>query len=104
MYIKTINIKESIDEYLNDLQNETVLGTEDYSMVQRQKADIKGEFQSLFIQANAVLTFSINDNLDVTVQISNLIEKELNEELSNIFDAEDIPALITLYRLKYELG
>lgn len=54
----------------------------------------------MFIPTNVVLTFSINDSLDVTVQISSMLEKQLNEELSQIFCQEDIPTLIEIYKLK----
>ena len=54
----------------------------------------------MFIPTNVVLSFSINDSLDVTVQISSMLEKQLNEELSQIIVQEDIPTLIEIYKLK----
>lgn len=54
----------------------------------------------MFIPTNVVLSFSINDSLDVTVQISSMLEKQLYEELSQIFCQEDIPILIEIYKLK----
>lgn len=83
--MKSIRIKESIDQYLRDVEKEAKFGSEDYYMIQGQKSRIKGNFETLFIPTNALLTFSINDNLDVTIQISSMLEKELNEEMSQMF-------------------
>ena len=100
VYIKSIDIKASINQYLIDIENEAVFGSKEHEMIQEQKSRIKGDFQTLFIPSNVVLTFSINDNLDVTIQISNMLEKQLNHELLQLFCSEDIPTLINIYKLK----
>ena len=64
---------------------------------------ILGEFKPYFIPANAILNFSINDKLDVTIQVSSDIEQKLYNQLSTTFNNEDIRLLRILYKLKDEL-
>lgn len=54
---------------------------------------MQGDFKPYFIPANTVLNFSINDNLDVTIQVSSDIEQKLYNQLSITFNNEDIRLL-----------
>jgi predicted transcriptional regulator len=44
------------------------------------------------------LFFSINDNLDVAVQLANKQEHNIQEELARAFNLDDIPTLWQMFR------
>jgi len=57
-----------------------------------------GDFKAFFIEQNVDLFFSINDNLDVAVQISSKQESIIYEELEKAFVEEDIPILCQYFK------
>ena len=93
LHVKSIEVNTSISQYILELELQEGVSFKDKQDAQLLRKNYDGDFKAFFIEQNVSLFFSINDNLDVAVQITSKQELSIYEELQKAFIEEDIPTL-----------
>ena len=75
-WIKTINVFEEIQQFVNDLSTNAVTPDE---IIKAQHLDhmIKKDYAAYLIENSVTFEVSVNDMMDVVVEITNKLEKLL---------------------------
>lgn len=71
-------------------------------MAKKLRVNYDGDFRAYFISDNVNLHFSINDNLDIAVQLTSKQEDCIRQELEKAFNSDDIPTLWQLFNCNDE--
>ena len=77
MFIKSVNIKEAIGDYIETMKAEAAPYSKEMASIMHLKRTIETDFKSYFINRNSKIEIEINDNFDVAIQISNKLEDSL---------------------------
>lgn len=104
IYIKSINIKEAIGDYIETMRAEAVPNSKELASILHLKRTLETDFKSYFIHRNSKIQIDINDNFDVAIQISNKLELDLFTELYQTFHDKDVEILFKIAKKKSKLA
>jgi len=82
-FIKTINILEAIKTYVQD----------------SNQAEMQDFVDNYMNENNISMEFSINDRLDVVVELTDKVEDELLSIINSSFPEEEIPIIMKVFEL-----
>lgn len=104
IYLKTVDIKQDIHDYLEKVKRETDPISREYHRILQLKKSIDVDFKSYFVLRNSKIDININDNFDIAVQISNKLELDLFSELYETFSKNDVNTLFKIALKKAEIS
>ena len=82
-FIKTINILQAIKTYVQD----------------SNQAEMQDFVDNYMNENNISMEFSINDRLDVVVELTDKVEDELLSIINSSFPEEEIPIIMKVFEL-----
>ena len=97
-YMKTIDVKESIDKYIEQIKEADPINFHNSGL-----KNFDDDYQTHFLEQNQILSFRINDNMDVGIQISSKKESELKEVMNKTFDPDDLEIFKKVVELEEKL-
>lgn len=98
-FIKKIDVRDCLAEYV-DLYEKFTAGTPEQEEGKKLRVKLIDDYSKFMIEKKNSYVYKINDNRDMVVEISNIIDRELQKQFEVMFPEVDRAIVLEICRLR----